>query len=232
MSIILHELALGGDARPSPFCWHSRFALEHKGLSYTAMPTGFTGIARIAGGGHKTVPVMEHAGKAIGDSWDIAEFLEAQYPDRPSLFGGAQGKAHALFVHNWLTAAIRAPIIRTILLDIYNTVPPEEQAYFRASREQRFGMKLEEFVANRDTQAAAVRANLEPLRLTLAAQPYLSGAAALYPDYLVAGYLLWWRAVSPRRLLENDDPVTAWFQRVMALYPRIAADSTRCWDGP
>jgi glutathione S-transferase len=232
MTIILHELALRGDARPSPFCWHARFSLAHKNLPYTAVPTGFTGIPGIAGGGHKTVPVMEHAGKTIGDSWAIAEFLEATYPDRPSLFGGAAGKAYAVFMRSWGLTALRLPMLKVILMDIYNTVPAEEQTYFRTSREQRFGAKLEEFVANRDESAAAVRANLEPLRATLAEQPYLSGETALYPDYVVAGYLLWWRAVSPRRLLESDDPVTAWFQRVMALYPRIAADSTRAWDGP
>lgn len=232
MTIILHELALRGDARPSPFCWHARFALEHKGLPYTAVPTGFSGIPRIAGGGHKTVPVMEDAGKVIGDSWAIAEYLEAAYPDRPSLFGGFQGKAHAVFVRNWMTVVLRPSIIRVILLDIYNTIAPEEQAYFRTTREQRLGSTLEDVVADSDAHAAAVRTNLEPLRLTLAEHPFLSGPTALHSDYLVMGYLMWWRAVSPRKLLDSDDPVTAWFQRVMALYPRIAADSTRAWDGP
>lgn len=234
MSIILHELALQGDIRPSPFCWHTRFALEHKKLPYTTAPTPFSGIPHIAGGWQKTVPVIEDtaAGRTVADSWAIAEYLEGAYAGNPSLFGGAQGKAQAVFVRNWLGAAIRLPMVKMILLDIYKNVQPDDQAYFRTSREQRFGTTLENFAADRSEQLAIVRANLEPLRLTVSEQDYLSGAAPFYADYLVAGYVLWWRAVSPVCLFADDDPLTAWFTRVMALYPRIGRESARAWDGP
>ena len=229
MTIHLHDLALTGDVRPSPFCWHVRFALEHKGLDYITVPTSFAGIPRIAGGGHTTVPVIEDRSpgsdaRAVGDSWAIAEYLEAAYPKRPSLFEGARGLAYARFMRNWLISAVRLPALKIILLDIYNAVQPEEQAYFRTSREQRFGMRLEDFTAgSRAEKIAALRAALEPLRATVKEQPFLSGAAPFYPDYLVAGYFLWWRAVSPARLLESDDPLTLWFDRLRAVYPRITA---------
>jgi glutathione S-transferase len=41
------------------------------------------------------VPVIVDAnqdGKWVNDSWAIAKYLEATYPDRPSLFGGPQGQ--------------------------------------------------------------------------------------------------------------------------------------------
>lgn len=234
MNIILHELAFQGDIRPSPFCWHTRFALEHKKLPYTTAPTPFSGIPRIAGGGQKTVPVIEDAaaGRTVADSWAIAEYLEGAYADGPSIFGGPQGKAQAVFVRNWLVTGLLFPMLKTVLLDIYNNVQPDEQPYFRASREQRFGTTLENFAADRGEQLVVVRKNLEPLRLTVTEQDYLSGAAPSYADYLVAGYVLWWRAVSPTCLFAADDPLTAWFTRVLALYPRIASESARAWDGP
>ena len=48
MTIRLHDLALCNDVRLSPYCWRVRFALGHKGLEYRTVPTGFTGISRIA----------------------------------------------------------------------------------------------------------------------------------------------------------------------------------------
>lgn len=238
MSIVLHELSLRGDIRPSPFCWHTRFALEHKGLPYATVPTRFTAIPQIAGGGQKTVPVIEDESsgnqgqrQTVRDSWAIAEYLESTYPDRPSLFG-VNGKAQAVFVRNWMTSGVLLPMLKTVLMDIYENVQAEDQPYFRTSREQRFGTTLENFVAGREEQLGVVRKGLEPLRLTLAEQPYLSGAAPLYADYIVAGYLLWWRAVSPTRLLEESGPLTDWFSRIITLYPRVAKESARAWDGP
>jgi glutathione S-transferase len=35
-------------------------------------------------------------GRRIGDSWAIAEHLEAAYPERPSLFGGLGRSAPAM----------------------------------------------------------------------------------------------------------------------------------------
>ena len=40
------------------------------------------------------VPVIvdrNKRGKWVNDSWAIAKYLEATYPDRPSLFGGKSG---------------------------------------------------------------------------------------------------------------------------------------------
>ena len=40
------------------------------------------------------VPVIidpNNGGKWVNDSWAIAKYLEAAYPDRPSLFGGSAG---------------------------------------------------------------------------------------------------------------------------------------------
>lgn len=43
---------------------------------------------------HSQVPVIVDAnkdGKWVNDSWAIAKYLEATYPERPSLFGGSTG---------------------------------------------------------------------------------------------------------------------------------------------
>ncbi len=237
MSIVLHELALAGDLRPSPYCWRARYALGHKGLDYQVVPTSFAGIARIAGGNQKTVPVMEVSdsggARVVGDSWDIANDLENAYPDRSSLFGDSQGRAYAYFLQNWCLHTLHKPMMKAIILDIYDRVLPGEQETFRKVREQRLGMTLEEIAAGPiEQRIGAVRAALEPVRAMLQTQAFLGGEAPRHADYILAGQLHWPREVSPNRLLEADDPIVPWFERMLALYDRIGADSTRTWDGP
>jgi glutathione S-transferase len=241
MSIILHELAFQNDVRPSPFCWRVRLALEHKGLDYRTSPTAFTAIRAAAGGGHKTVPILENqsgpGAPAVGDSWAIANYLEATYPDRPSLFGEGEGRdagwCYALALQGWIQTAVMFPALKVIVLDIYDCIQPEDRGHFLETREKRFGMTLEAFTAGAlDEKIATVRKALEPVRAVARERPFLSGAAPYYADYVVAGFFFWWRAVSPAQLLTADDPLTPWFERILNRYGRIAQESTRIWQGP
>ena len=240
MSIILHELALQNDVRPSPFCWRVRLALEHKGLAYDTVPAAFTAIGKAAGGGHKTVPILEDQSRpgvsAMTDSWAIANYLEEAYPDRPSLFGGGTqgpGWCHALELHHWMPVVVHFPALKVLVLDVYDRIQPQDRAHFLETREKRFGMTIEAFCdGDLDEKVAAVRKALEPLRAVAKERPFLSGATPLYADYVVAGFFFWWRSVSPVGLLTADDPLTPWFERILKRYDRIARESNRAWQGP
>ena len=219
MAILLHDLCGAGDRRFSPYCWRTRMALAHKGLAVESRPTPFTGIAKIAGGGQKTVPVIEDNGRLVADSWAIAFYLEETYPDRPSLFGGPGGVALSKFVENWTQSAIHANLIRLIVKDIHDRLLPEDRAYFRQSREKRFGVRLEEVQAGREERLARLHGALAPLSTTLAKQPFLGGDGPLHADYIVFGSLQWARVISPFRVLPPPgDPVTDWFERCLDLF--------------
>ncbi|MGE4062417.1 MAG: glutathione S-transferase N-terminal domain-containing protein [Rhodospirillaceae bacterium] len=233
MTIVLHELALDRGILSSPYCWMVRFALAHKGLDYRALPTAFTGIPSICGGGQKMVPVLEDGGKIVADSWAIAEHLEAAYPDRPSLFAGALGRNYARFILVTCTTHVVRAGIKVVVGEVFKKLQPQDRDYYRESRSQRLGMSIEEFTAAPAAERiAALRAALEPLRAVVKDQPFLSGAAPLYADYVGAGFFMWWRAASPERVFDKDDPLMPWFERMLALYPRIVKDSTRTWNGP
>ena len=66
-----------------------------KGLEAEGTPWRFTEKQAIAPHGSEKVPVLLDRDKPVVDSWAIAEYLEDTYPDRPSLFGGAGGRAGA-----------------------------------------------------------------------------------------------------------------------------------------
>jgi glutathione S-transferase len=229
MTVVLYDLVGRDDRRFSPHCWRVRMALAHKGLACETRPTRFTEIAKIAGGGFKTVPVIEDRGRAVVDSWTIAQYLEETYQDRPTLFGGPGGEELSRFVQNWCAAAMHAGLIGMIILDIYEHLAPEDQPYFRTSRAQRFGRPLEEVQAGREARLEDFRKNLQPLRLTLKDAPFLGGEAPLYADYLAFGALQWARVISPFRVLDTDDPVHAWFERCLDLHGGIGRREPRYW---
>ena len=100
---------------------------------------------------------------------------------------------------------------------------PSDRAYFRESRERRFGMPLERVSADREERVQAFRRDvLHPLRVSLEQRPWLGGASPLYADYIVFGAFQWARVCSPFELLAGDDPVAAWRNRMLNLYGGLA----------
>jgi glutathione S-transferase len=240
--IKLYDLAGADGRRFSSNCWRSQFALAHKGLAYETVPTKFTEISAVCGGGHKTIPVIEDGATQVCDSWAIANYLEETYPDRPSVFGdGASGDApggapggargFSLFLQHWGMRNISFPLLHIIIKDIYDRLDEADQPYFRETREKRFGKTLEELVENRDETMVQFRDNLKPLRTVLADQRYLSGAAPLYPDYIVTAALLWVRIMSPVQLLADDDPLNDWFNRMLDQFDGLARNTPKEWVG-
>ena len=126
MTIKLYDLCGRDDRRFSPYCWRARMALAHKGLAFETVPTRFTEIDGIAGGGHKRVPVIDHDGTIVADSWSIALYLEDAFADAPSLFKGEGGMAAAKFVEGWANGTLLPGIAPLVVKDIYDAACDED----------------------------------------------------------------------------------------------------------
>ena len=173
MAITLYDLAgVEADRRFSPFCWRTRMALAHKGLEVETVPWRFTEKDRLPQPNGGRVPVIVDGSQVVHDSSAIAEYLENRYPDRPSLFPGEAGHALTRFIQNWTETVLQPGLIGFVVLDIHRHIGPEDQAYFRQSREERFGRKLEEVVKDRDARLPAFRESLTPLRRTVERQNF------------------------------------------------------------
>lgn len=224
MALTLYELAAADTSvRFSPYCWRSRFALAHKGLPVEGVPWHFTQTERLAFSGQARVPVLVDGETVVPDSWDIARYLERRYSDRPSLFGGDGGIAHALFINAWADQTLIPGISRLIVADIVGALRPEDQGYFRESREKLFRKSLEAVVEGREERVVEFRRILAPIRTVLLRQPWLGGAAPDYADYIVLGSLQWPRCISRFQVLDDNDPVRAWFDRGLALFDGLGA---------
>ncbi|AXS40612.1 glutathione S-transferase family protein [Breoghania sp. L-A4] len=222
MPVVLYDLCGADEARRfSPYCWRVKMALAHKHLGVEERATPFTKIREMVGGVSSTVPVISDEDRTISDSWDIAVYLEETYPDRPSLFGGEGGRAAAKFVESWVNTTVHFALGNLVMKDIHDILGPDDQAYFRESREKRFGTTLESLHEGREARLDTFRKALQPVRQMLKNQPWFGGDAPLFADYILFGTLQWPRVVSSFRLLEDDDPVTEWFGRCLELHNHL-----------
>jgi len=226
MAIRMYDLCWAeAERRFSPFCWRAKMALAHKGLQIETVPWRFTEKDKLPQPNAGRVPVIVDDDRVVHDSTAIADYLEERYTDRPSLYVGPVGRGLARFVQNWTETVLQVGLIRLVLVDIHRHLGPEDQAYFRGDREKRFNMTLEEVVKDREARLPAFRSSLDPLRRTVERQPFVSGEAPAYADYVVFGAFQWARAISDFEVLATDDPVRAWRGRMLALFGGLAASA-------
>ena len=139
-------------------------------------------------------------GVYLSDSWSIAEYLEKQYPDTPSLFPnntkGLQAALtdghHASLANVW---AFAIPATHAIL-------NPESEKYFRRTREMTFGVKMEEITPKGERAVeewAKFKANLDKVDTWFTKTddkgPFILGDTISWTDLNVASWTTWWRAV-------------------------------------
>jgi glutathione S-transferase len=226
MGLVLYELAAADSSvRFSPHCWKSRMALAHKGLEAERRPWRFVDKGAIAFSGQGRVPVLVDGETVVSDSWSIAEHLEDAYPERPSLFGGPEARATTRFVNDWADAVLLPAIVRLIVADIHGILAPQDQAYFRETREQRFGRPLEEVSADREAAVQGFRKLLAPLRAAVRRQDFLSGETPRY--YCVFGHFMWADCVTDFQLLEPGDPVASWRERLLDAFDGLPRKAPR-----
>ena len=218
MTIKVYDLCGAEDRRFSPFCWRIRLALAHKGLNAEFEPMFFTQKDKIAFADSKTVPVLVDGDTVMNESWDIADYLEKTYPEGPSLFGGEAGRAVTGFINAWTNSTLHPALIMGVLPDIHDRLDRMDHAYFRESREKRFGMTIE---AMRESQSDALTrcdGSLTPLRTILKSEEWIAGDAPAFADYLIFSAFQWCRIMSPAEIVKAGDPIYDWRVRMLDLF--------------
>lgn len=223
----LFELAGSDPNRKfSPFAWRTRMALAHKKLAFESIPWRFLDKDAISASGQTKVPVLVDGNQWIFDSWKIANYLEDLYPNTPSLFGGNSARGLSVF-YNHLADGIVSQIFSFVADDIPNILEEKDREYFVRTREEFLGQSLTEFASNKAARLPKFRENLNLLRKTLTNQEYLAGNSPLYPDYAIFGAFQWARSVSTFVLLEKNDPINTWLDRLLNMYEEEINKSPR-----
>ena len=218
-SITLYDLQLASGCTISPFVWATKYALAHKGFDIDIVPGGFTGIAERTSGKSERLPVIVDDGEWVLDSWLIAEYLDAKYPDRPMLFEGDAMKNLTRFTEGWLWRTAIGPWFPCYIQDYRDLSLPEDHEYVTLSRERMLGdRKLEDVQAGREERLPLVPPTLEPFRQMLRNTRWLGGETPNYADFRCLAVFLWTASVARTPPLTEDDPLRDWLDRGFDLY--------------
>ena len=223
--IEMWELRGEGDRRYSTFSWRTRMALRHKQLAVEYRPVLLTDKEAIGFSGGKTVPVIRDGDTVVRDSWAIAEYLERQYPDRPSLFGGATGQALTRLVNQWVDRTVLAAAFPAFSCDLPAVQCPEDRPHFTALIERLTGLAPAALKEQQPRNLERLARAVDPARATLKRQPFLSGEAPAYADYALFSVYQWARIAGAPDALADDPPLAGWFERLLDLNDGFARET-------
>ena len=210
--IELYDLVGANNLRFSPFCWRTKAVMAYKKLPYTTVPIRFSDKAKLAFSGQDRVPVIKENGKTVSDSWTIAEYLEDTHPDA-KIFPGLGLKEACRFFNLYVDRTVHTALFPVVVTDIFECVDPADRDYFRKSREERMGMKLETAAAKRSEFRARMRAVMADLNLAIAGQEYFFGNMT-YADLCLFGSFKWVTAVSQEPFLDATPALKDWWKRM------------------
>ncbi|KAF5317833.1 hypothetical protein D9619_012631 [Psilocybe cf. subviscida] len=213
MTITLYDIP---SAHPlgawSPNTWKIRYALNYKDIPYKTEWVEYPDIearCKELGIGPTidrpgltlyTLPAIHDSTTNIYmvDSVPIIEYLEKQYPDKPTVFPNDTWGLQ-LFFEDTMNKHV-APIWPWIFPAVFHILNPASQEFYRRTRENTYKKTLEELVPKGEEAVdawAKSKAGFSKVagRYTKcqAQGPFLMGEAVSWADFVLSGELLWYR---------------------------------------
>ena len=108
-------------------------------------------------------------------------------------------------------------IVPLVVRDIWASLDPKDQDYFRETRERRLGRKLEDFAPEARDYLAAFKKTLAPLRRTLKAQSFSPALRPTMPT-ISSSARCNGRGLPRRSLLDDEPEISAWMAAVLGTY--------------
>jgi len=215
MPILLYDLVGKDTSRPfSPHCWKTKMMFSHLGMEWEDVPTTFTGRMAAEDGNAPSFPTIRDGDMVLADSFNIAKHYASGKP----LMGGADGEAMMKFIECWSQSQLHSWIGGWAMMDIMQLIDEEDQVFFRTRRENMFGRKIEDIVANREDTIPELVKRLAPMKMMLAQNKFIGGDEANFADYIVFGAFQWLRLVSGLQMIPQDHAVMDWMNRCLDLH--------------
>ncbi|GJF00933.1 glutathione S-transferase [Phanerochaete sordida] len=215
--IVFYDIPIKDRTNPTPWspnAWKVRYTLNLKGLKYKTEWLEYPDIEPTAkglggaptdkkpdGSDFYTLPMIydPNTKAVITNSAAIAKYLDNAYPDTPRVFPAGTDAFQAAFLETaWANVGIH--VFMLVILDTANHMFPRSHAYFRATREAKFGNKLENLAT--EDEWAAVEAGLARWKGYLEANGeggdlLFMGAqgTVTYSDLQIAALFVWAKTV-------------------------------------
>ncbi|QIW99553.1 hypothetical protein AMS68_005071 [Peltaster fructicola] len=203
--------------------WKTRLVLNYKNIPYTTIWTNHTalgstlaatGLPPKTNGSPYTVPTIRCSDASmVTESAVIAAKLEELHPS-PTIHLDESLQAAAEKVNGSIAMPLFAEYMPRLGRDI---IPDEALADFRASREKRFGMNLEELQRVKGGEKAwqAARPGIDSMKALLSEHkvdegPFIRGSQVCYADFLLLALIESFRRVGEdlfERLASQDTSI-------------------------
>jgi len=214
---ILYDLAGNDrDVRFGPFCWIAKYALLHKGLDFDTIALGFQPKSDYPDAEYGKLPMLKAGDDLIKGSDEIAAYLDETI-EHNRLVDGPEAQERVEAVKAWMGNDLFPSLGPLMFYRVANALSPDDQTYFRQSREERFGTELET-LSQTPGLADKAHAMTQKLGAMLDGQPYLNGSTPALADYLALGPFLWQRSITSDAPYKMDAMASAWLERMLDLF--------------
>jgi len=226
MTLLLYEHVAENGQIVDPYSWRIRLALAHMGIKVKRVPISLykfretfikdklTNLPTIIDGIHK-----------IETSWEVATYLERNFPNSPSLFGGEVGTHLAKFIHSWAEHNLLKHLYALMGDRVYEILDPSDKELFEEFLSIRFNLRWDLLRYQREEKILTFRKSLGPFRLTMLDRPFLCGELPAYADFILYGPLKWGDENYQGTLLESGDLISLWKSRMDQLFSHLWPDN-------
>ncbi len=226
MTLLLYEQVAENGQIVDPYSWRIRLALAHMGVKVKRVPISLCKFrANYFKDKLTCLPAIIDGSRKIQSSWEVATYLERNFPESPTLFGGEVGTHLTKFVHSWAEHNLLKHLYALIGDRIYEILEQGDKDLFEDFLKQKYDLRWDLLGHQRDEQILKFRKALHPFRLTMLDRPFLSGELPAYADFILYGPIKWGEEIYQGDLLESDDLISLWKSRMDELFSHLWPDN-------
>ena len=156
------------------------------------------------------------------DSWKIIDYLEATFPDTPTVFA-EHSKPFARSISLYLGKAdLWGKTFPLLLPKVVEYLDDRGAEYFKRTREELFDTKIDNEIYKDTAQISSIWGTVQrPLKMfgTMLSDnpdgPFLLGKQYSYADLIVFGRFEWWAVINPDMLqqaISIEPAIKPWYE--------------------
>ena len=226
MTLLLYEHVAENGKVVDPYSWRIRLSLAHMNIKVKRVPISlFKFRQSFLQEKLEKLPMVVDGKRKIESSWEVAKYLERNFPEHPTLFGGEVGTHLAQFIDAWAEQNVLKYIYALLGHRIYEILVPDDRPLFEEFLKRDFNLRVDLLGRQKDDELFKFRKALEPFRLTMMDRPFLSGELPAYGDFILYGPLKWAEDIYGGPLIESDDIIFLWKSRMDQLFSHLWRDN-------